>query len=205
EKLLIPAFVFFFQMLYPFPAINRGTSDVAGAAGGCILVRRDRLAAAGGLAAIKSALIDDCALARLVKDHGGRLWLGLADDSFSIRAYPRLGDIWAMVARTADTQLGHSLPLLAATLGGLAIVYGAPPLLLLAVPWHGDFLAAGLAASACAAMAAAYGPTLGYYRQSRWWSALLPVAAMLYGAMTVSSAIRHRRGRGGAWKERHYA
>ncbi len=204
EKLLIPAFVFFFQMLYPFPAINQGSRNVAGAAGGCIVLRRARLERAGGLAPIKDALIDDCALARLIKDHGGRLWLGLGEDSHSIRPYPKLADIWAMVARTADTQLKHSLLLLAGTLAGLALVYAAPVAVAVTFGWHGSVTALALAVAAWAAMAWAYWPTLRAYRMAWPWALSLPLAAMLYGAMTLSSAWRYRRGRGGGWKQRHY-
>lgn len=204
EKLLIPAFVFFFQMLYPFPAINQGRRNVAGAAGGCILLRRRLLEEAGGLAAIKSALIDDCALARLIKDQGGRLWLGLGEDSFSIRPYPRLADIWSMVARTADTQLKHSLLLLAGTLAGLALVYMAPPILAVTLPLHHGITTATLAGIAWLGMMVAYWPSLRYYGLPWRWTLSLPAAALLYGAMTVSSAWRYRRGKGGGWKRRHY-
>ncbi|GAB4146579.1 MAG: hypothetical protein Tsb0016_17060 [Sphingomonadales bacterium] len=204
EKLLIPAFVFFFQMLYPFPAINQGRRNVAGAAGGCILLNRALLERAGGLPPIKEALIDDCALARLIKDHGGRLWLGLGEDSHSIRPYPKLADIWAMVARTADTQLRHSLLLLAGTLAGLLLVYVAPVLIAVTFGLHGSVTALALALAAWTAMAWAYWPTLHAYRMAWPWALSLPLAAGLYGAMTLSSAWRYRRGRGGGWKQRHY-
>jgi hopene-associated glycosyltransferase HpnB len=152
ERLLVPAFVFFFQMLYPFPAVNRAGRRTAAAAGGCMLVRRRALAEAGGIAAIRGQLIDDVALARAIKHRpgGGRIWLGLGDSARSLRPYESLGSLWAMVARTADTQLGHSLPLLAATVLAMVLTFAGPPLALLAWPLHGDAVAAGLGLSATA-------------------------------------------------------
>ena len=125
ERLLIPPFVFFFQLLYPFDAVNDPASRVAAAAGGCVLVRRQALHEAGGLASIRGALIDDVALARAIKRRpgGGRIWLGLGDSAQSLRRYERLGEIWAMVARTADTQLRHSLLLLLGTVLGMTLLY----------------------------------------------------------------------------------
>ncbi len=138
EKLLVPAFVFFFQKLYPFAAINDPARKTAGAAGGCLLVRRSSLAAAGGIEAIRGRLIDDCALAEVVQTAGGRLWLGLADDSHSLRPYTRLGDVWDMVARTAFTQLDYSWMKLAGTVVGMVLIYLLPPLgvLGLALSWQ---------------------------------------------------------------------
>lgn len=205
--LLMPAFVFFFQLLYPFPWVNRPQRRVAAAAGGCILLRRDALEAIGGVAAIRGALIDDCALAARVK-HGppGRaIWLGLAQDEVvSLRDNRRLGTIWAMVARTAFTQLRHSPWLLALTLVGLALVFLAPAALLVASLLGAGAWPAAAGALAMAAMVAAYAPTLRLYGRPWWQGLALPAAAALYGAMTVSSAIRHWRGRGGAWKGRTY-
>lgn len=204
ERLLVPAFVFFFQMLYPFRAVNDDRARAAAAAGGCVLLRRDALARAGGLAAIRGAVIDDCTLARAVKDSGGALWLGLADDSRSLRAADSLAPLWRMVERTAFTQLHYSFLLLAGTVAGLALVFLAPPAAVL----HG--LAAGRAAEVLAGgagwllMVRAYGPTLAAYGQSIGRGFALPVAAALYALMTVSSALAHWRGRGGAWKGRHY-
>lgn len=200
--LLIPAFVFFFQKLYPFPAVADPASRVAGAAGGCLLVRRQALARAGGLEAVRSALIDDCALARSVKDSGGRLWLGLTRTVRSLRPYHGLGDVWRMVARTAYTQLDHRPALLAGTVLAMALTYLVPPLALLALPWHGSAAAAAMGGLAWLAMAFAYRPTLALYERPVWEAPLLPLAALLYTAMTADSALAHWRGAGGRWKGR---
>ena len=204
ERLLVPAFVFFFQMLYPFPAVNRAGRRTAAAAGGCLLVRRRALAEAGGIAAIRGQLIDDVALARAIKHRpgGGRIWLGLGDGARSLRPYESLGSLWAMVARTADTQLGHSLPLLAATVLAMVLTFAVPPLAALAWPLHGDAVAAGLGGIAWLAMIAAYRPTVGAYGLGPVWLLSLPLAALLFVAMTVNSARQHRRGIGGRWKGR---
>jgi hopene-associated glycosyltransferase HpnB len=205
--LLVPAFVFFFQMLYPFPLANRSEHPVAAAAGGCVLIRRDALAAIGGIGAIRGALIDDCTLAAKVKraGTGHAIWLGLAEDEVvSLRDNRRLGTIWTMVARTAFTQLGHSWALLAATLAGLALVFLAPPMLLVAGLTGAGWWPTVTGALGWAAMAVAYAPTLALYGRPWWQGLALPLAAALYGAMTLSSALRHRRGRGGAWKGRTY-
>jgi hopene-associated glycosyltransferase HpnB len=204
ERLLIPAFVFFFQMLYPFPLVNRAASRVAAAAGGCMLVRRAALDRAGGMAAIRGAVIDDCALARMIKGQGGRLWLGLTETVRSVRPYPRLADIWGMVARSAYTQLNHSPPLLAAATLGMVLAFLVPPLLLVLGLLLGARLAAVLALLAWLAMAVAYRPTLALYGKGPAAALLLPFAAALYTAMTVDSALRHWRGQGGAWKGRRY-
>lgn len=204
EKLLIPAFVFFFQKLYPFSRVNDAASPTAAASGGCVLLSRQALARIGGLAAIRGELIDDCALAREVK-RGGRIWLGLADGSLSIRPYDRLADIWAMVARTAFHQLGYSTALLAATVIGMLLLYAAPPLAVLVWPAHGGDVALALGVLAWLAMAVCYRPTSALYGRAWWEAALLPLAALLYTAMTVDSARRHWRGRGGMWKARAFA
>jgi hopene-associated glycosyltransferase HpnB len=205
ERLLVPAFVYFFRKLYPFAAVNNDRSKVAAAAGGCVLVRRDALARIGGFAALRGALIDDCTLAAAIKAQGGRLWLGLADTSLSLRVYDKLADIWAMVARSAYAQLRHSVLLLTGTVIGLAIIYLAPPLIALLYPLHGDSAAAFLSGTAWLAMTISFVPMLAYYRLSWPWALTLPVAALLYIAMTVDSARRHAKGAGGAWKGRHYA
>ena len=199
ERWLIPAFVFFFAMLYPFAWVNRADRRTAAAAGGCMLVRRNALARIGGIARIGSALIDDCALAAAVKP-GGPIWLGYGRRTRSLRVYPKVGDIWAMVARTAYVQLDHSPLLLGLTVIGMAVTYLAPPLLVLAggVP-------ALLGALAWAAMALAYAPSLRRYGRSLVWAPLLPLVALFYVAATIGSAWRHYRGRGGAWKGRVYA
>ena len=203
QRLLIPAFVFFFQKLYPFPWVNDPARAVAGAAGGSMLVRRQALDRIGGLQAIQGALIDDCSLARALKGGGGRLWLGLSETDRSLRPYDGLGGIWRMVKRTAFDQLGHSPLLLVGTLAGLALVYLAGPVALLAWPWHGDHNAAMFGALAWAAMAASYRPTLALYGLPALRGLTLPLAAFCYGLMTADSALAHWRGRGGHWKGRH--
>lgn len=196
ERFLIPAFVFFFAMLYPFAWTDDTRRRTAAAAGGCVLVRREAFARAGGFAAIKGELIDDCALARLMKRHGP-IRLAMTQETRSLRPYPRIGDVAAMVARTAYTQLGRNPLLLAGTVLGMAAVYLAPPLLLLAggVP-------AWLGLAAWAAMALCYAPMLRFYGCSLLWAPLLPAVAAVYLAATVQSALRHYRGRGGEWKGR---
>ena len=209
-RLLIPPFVFFFQKLYPFPWSNDRDARTAAAAGGCNLVRAEALAAAGGITAIRDALIDDCALAALIKGRarpgtaprGRGIWLGLTEAAVSIRPYRALGEVWRMVARTAYTQLQHSPWLLAGTLVGMALLYLAPPLIPLTLPLHGEPLAAGLAAAAWLAMAFAAWPTYRLYREPPWRCLLLPMAALLYTAMTFDSALQHWHGRGGRWKGR---
>jgi hopene-associated glycosyltransferase HpnB len=206
-RLLIPAFVFFFQKLYPFALVGDPASPVAGAAGGCVLIDRESLAQAGGIAAIRGALIDDCTLAHLVK-HGpprGAIWLGLADhEVVSQRDNRSLASIWAMVARTAFTQLRHSAGLLAGSLAGLALVYLAGPVAVLGWPWHGDAAAAGIGAMAWGLSALAYRPTLRLYRLHAGWTLTLPLAAAIYTLMTLDSARRHWTGRGAGWKGRTY-
>lgn len=204
ERLLIPAFVFFFQMLYPFPAVNRRPSETGGAAGGCLLVERTALADIGGLAAIKGALIDDCALAEAVRRQGHYLWLGHADDSRSIRPYGGLEDLWRMVARTAYTQLGYSPWILAGTVVALLVVFLVPPLAVLLSPWHGSLLALLAGAASLALMVQAYRPTLALYGMGIFHALTLPVAGALYTAMTVDSARQHWQGKGGQWKARSY-
>jgi hopene-associated glycosyltransferase HpnB len=204
ERLLVPAFVFFFQKLYPFPRANDGRSRTAAAAGGCVLIRRAALERIGGIAAIRGALIDDCSLARAVKRSGGRLWLGLAEGTRSLRVYRDLAPIWMMVARSAFTQLRYSPLLLAGTAVGMVLLYLAPPLLVLMAPIHADSLAAVLAAVAWLLMCVAYLPTVRYYRQPIALTLTLPVAGLLYLGMTLDSARRHWWGRGSRWKGRDY-
>jgi hopene-associated glycosyltransferase HpnB len=204
ERLLIPAFVFFFQKLYPFPWVNDRALSTAGAAGGCMLVRRAALERAGGIAAVKDALIDDCALAAALKKNGA-IWLGLADRSASVRRYPRIADVWRMVARTAYTQLRHSPLRVLGTVLGMTLLYLVPPLAMILCPFLGAWTAAALAAAAFALMLFAYRPTWELYRGDDPAILLLPLAALLYTAMTVDSALRHFRGQGGAWKGRTYA
>jgi hopene-associated glycosyltransferase HpnB len=199
ERMLIPAFVFFFGMLYPFRWANRPRGRVAAAAGGCMLVRRDTLERIGGVAAFRNALIDDCALARRVKREGA-IWLGHAQATASLRAYTGFREIWAMIARSAYTQLGRSPPLLALTVLGLALTYLVPPVLALTPgPWL------PLAGLAWLGMAVAFQPVLMLYGRSPFWGLALPAIALFYLAATIGSAVDHWRGRGGQWKGRAQA
>jgi hopene-associated glycosyltransferase HpnB len=197
EKFLIPPFVFFFALLYPFSWSNNPRKATAAAAGGCVLLRRSAYERIGGYAAIKGELIDDCALAAAVKKSGGSIWLGLTQGTESLRLYPEIADIWNMVARTAYTQLDHSPLLLAGTVLGLVLTYLAPVLLLFA-----GGMAALLGLAAWIVMAAIYAPMLRFYGRSLLWAPLLPVAASVYLGATIASAWRHWRGRGGQWKGR---
>lgn len=204
ERLLIPAFVFFFQKLYPFPWVNDPKRREAAAAGGCLLVRRDALARAGGLEAIRGRLIDDCALAGLVKSRGGALWLGFDNRLKSLRGYGSLGGLWRMVARSAFEQLGNSAVLLVVAVAGMAFLYLVPPLAAIG-GWIGADPVAGLGGGlAWALMAWAYRPSLGLYDEAPRKALLLPLAGFLYTLMTLDSARRTWQGRGGAWKGRHY-
>ncbi len=206
EKLLIPPFVFFFAMLYPFRWIADPGRRTAAAAGGCLLVRADALNRSGGLEAMHDALIDDCTLAsrikRLGRPGGGRLRLALTRRSHSIRPYPALSDLWHMVARSAYTQLRHSPILLLGTLLGMTIAYVVPPLVVLTAPIHGDAIAAALAALAWMLMAALFRPTARLYGRGWPIAFALPVAALFYAAMTADSARRHAAGKGGLWTGR---
>jgi hopene-associated glycosyltransferase HpnB len=202
ERLIIPAFVYFFAQLYPFRWVGRPDRRTAAAAGGCILVRRSALEAAGGLASIRSAVIDDVALARHLKRSGAAIWLGLADDVRSVRPYPRLANLWHMVARSAYTQLRRSPWILAVTLIGLVAVYMGPPAALIAGAVSGSGCLAASGALALATMSATYLPTVRYYGLGWRWALTLPVAAAVYAAMTADSARRHWQGEGVAWKGR---
>ncbi len=200
ERWLAPAFVYFFQMLYPFPAVNRAERRVAAAAGGCILVDRSQLEHAGSFAAIKGELIDDVALARRIKAGGGRLWLGTSDASRSLRRYGFRSFV-DMVARTAFTELRHSFVRLATAVLGLGLVFVAPPLL--AVLGSGVARAGGLVG--CGMMFWSFRPTLRAYGLGSVWLLGLPAAAAAYLGMTVLSAWRHYRGQGATWHGRRYA
>jgi hopene-associated glycosyltransferase HpnB len=200
ERLIVPAFVYFFAQLYPFARVN-GRGRTAAAAGGCMLVRRAALEDAGGLARIRGAVIDDVSLGRLLKRRG-RIWLGLSGDIASVRPYPHLRDLWDMVARSAYTQLRHSPLLLAGTVLGLVLTYVVPPAALVAGLAVGDWMLALVGGLAWLVMAATYLPMLRFYRLAPWRALLLPAIAALYAAMTVDSARRHRVGRGAAWKGR---
>jgi hopene-associated glycosyltransferase HpnB len=197
ERMLIPAFVFFFQMLYPFAWVNRPGSAMAAAAGGCMLARRDALEAAGGVAAIRGSLIDDCAMGRAMKAQGP-IWLGLTDSAHSLRPYPDFEDVRRMVARSAYDQLNYSPLLLAGTVLGMLLTYLLPPLFAIL----GAGLPQILGAAAFALMIIAFLPIIRFYRLPPLWAAALPVIATLYMAFTVDSAAQHWRGKGGLWKGR---
>ncbi|HUO97698.1 MAG TPA: glycosyltransferase [Rhizomicrobium sp.] len=199
EKFLIPAFVFFFDMLFPFGAVNDPRSKTAAAAGGCMLVRRQALEAAGGIESIRSAIIDDCALARRMKEQGP-IWLGLSERAVSLRPYPKIADVRAMVSRSAYAQLDYSPVVLAGTVLGMLLVYVVP---IAGVAWGG--LAALLGTLAWAAMTVAFQPMLRFYRLSPFWGLALPVIGVFYTAFTIDSAVQHWRGRGGMWKGRAQA
>jgi hopene-associated glycosyltransferase HpnB len=201
ERLLIPPFLHFFLMLYPPRWIADPNASTAGAAGGCILLRRNVLAPIGGIASIRGEVIDDCALARTVKKNGGRIWMGLTRKSVSLRSYGTFAEIRDLIARTAFTQLRHSSVLLIATLAGLFATY------LLA--WTLFFIYPGeawpLVDTAIALMTATFLVTVRFYNLSAAWALTLPVAAVFYGYATCLSAARYWLGRGGQWKGRAQA
>lgn len=204
ERLVVPAFVYFFAQLYPFRRIGRTGTRTAAAAGGCVLLRTEAAVRARIPDSIRGAVIDDVALARAVKRGGGRVWLGLADRVDSVRPYPRLADLWRMVSRSAYAQLRHQPALLLGTIAGLALVYLVPPVSLAVGAASGDRVAAVLGGLAWLVMTGTYVPMLRYYRQPLWQAPLLPVTAFLYLLMTADSAVQHYRGRGAAWKGRTY-
>ena len=198
ETLLIPAFVFFFFMLYPPAWVASRYRKTAAAAGGCILIRPSALDRIGGIAAIRGEIIDDCALARAVKRTGGRIWLAVTEDTRSIREYDTFEPIRAMIARTAFAQLHHSIFLLAGTILGMAVIFVAPPVLLLTR----NPVAAIFGLATWALMSIAYIPALRFYGRSVAWAPLLPLVALFYMSATVDSAISYWSGRGGVWKNR---
>ena len=211
ERAVVPAFVYFFAMLYPFRRVNRPRGRTAAAAGGCMLVRRQALAEAGGLGRIRGARIDDVALGQLLgRRPGGRVWLGLATGVTSQRPYPRLADLWAMVARSAYTQLRYSPLLLAGTVAGLALLFVVPPLaaagglaaLAIGAGGAGGGLLATTGLATWAIMSVTWVPMLRLYRLSPLRAPALPLLALAYTAMTVDSARRHHAGGGTAWKGR---
>jgi hopene-associated glycosyltransferase HpnB len=199
ERALVPAFVYFFQMLYPFASVNNPRSRVAAGAGGTVLVRKSALDRIGGIEAIKGALIDDVTLAKAVKTVGP-IYLGHSGLATSIRPYPHFADIWSMVSRTAFTQLRYSLTLLILTLLGLALVWLVPVWAL----WFGQGWIRACGAATCALAAASYIPTLMRYNRSPLWALALPLIALFYMAATVGSAVRHWFGTGSQWKNRAY-
>jgi hopene-associated glycosyltransferase HpnB len=213
ERVIVPAFVYFFAQLYPFRRVNDPKSGTAAAAGGCMLVKRSALAAAGGLAPLKGALIDDVALGTLLKKHGNRTWLGLTTDIRSARPYPSLASLWHMIARSAYVQLRYNPLLLAGTIVGLLLLYVAPPagvLAALAGAAAGDtglpVTLAGIAGLVgWALMTASYVPMLRLYRLSAFRAPALPLIAVLYAAMTADSARRHYSGRAVSWRGRSAA
>jgi hopene-associated glycosyltransferase HpnB len=211
ERALVPAFVYFFALLYPFRRVSRPGARTAGAAGGCMLVRREALEAAAGLERIRGELIDDVALGRVLKRRpgSGGVWLGHATGVTSLRPY-RFSDLWAMVARSAYTQLRHSPALLAGTVAGLMVLFATPPVaavagvlgLLAGSSGSPATVAAACGPAAWLVMASTEVPVLRLYGLNPLRGAALPAVAFLYTAMTVDSARRHRRGVGGAWKDR---
>jgi hopene-associated glycosyltransferase HpnB len=207
EKLLIPTFIFFFQKLYPFPWVNDPQKSTAAAAGGCILIKREVLERIGRIECIKNALIDDCALAKAVKESHpqSKIWLGLTRSVYSVRPYDSLGTIWDMVARTAFTQLNYSRLLLLGTLMGMVLVYVVPPIGAIGGSLAGNWEVAIAGFSAWFLMSLAYFPTVRLYGRSPLWTLALPVIALLYMLMTLDSAWRHWQGRGGSWKGRVYS
>jgi hopene-associated glycosyltransferase HpnB len=198
ERLLIPAFVFFFFMLYPTAWIRDQRRRVAGAAGGCMLMRPQALQQAGGMPAIRDRIIDDCALADAVKRSGGRVWLGVTPDTMSTRRYESFGEIGRMIARTAFNQLRHSAGLLAGSIIGLAITYLLPVALL----FSGHAGLAAIGALGWLLMTIAYFPMVRFYGLSAGWALTLPMAASFYMFATVDSAVKFWSGRGGEWKGR---
>ena len=197
ERLTIPAFVFFFFQLYPPRWIASRNRSTAGAAGGCVLIRPAALQKAGGIEAIRGELIDDCALARIVRQSGGSLWLGTTDTTVSTRKYPTFADVRQMISRTAFTQLRYSPLLLAGTVAGMLILY--------LVPVVGTFRGSAFAAAAWLVMAGIYAPTVRFYRQPLLTGFFLPAVAVFYICATVESAVRYWTGRGGSWKGRNQA
>ena len=200
ERAFIPAFVYFFQMLYPFRWVGDAKKKMAGAAGGTMLVRRAALDRIEGVTHIRHHLIDDCALAKEIKASGGGIWLGHAEQTVSLRVYGDWREIWQMIARTAYVQLRHSLLLLLGCVLSMSLIYLAPPSLALCA--HGAARWIGLLAWLL--MALSFQPTLRRYRQSPLWGAALPLIALFYLCATMGSAVRHYGGRGGGWKNRVY-
>lgn len=201
ERALIPPFLYFFLMLYPPKWIADEELGTAGAAGGCILLRREALARIGGLAAIRGEVIDDCALAKAVKLSGGKVWMELTRKSTSLRAYGTFGEIRDLIARTAFTQLRYSALILVGTLAGMFLTYAAPVLLLFVY----DSTARALGFVAWLLMALSFLPTVRFYRLSPLWAPLLPLTAVFYTYATWLSAVRYWMGKGGLWKGRAQA
>jgi hopene-associated glycosyltransferase HpnB len=210
ERVIVPAFVYFFAQLYPFKKVNNPRSRTSAGAGGCMLIAAEALERAGGLEPMRGALIDDVALGTLLKKNGNRIWLGLATDIRSDRPYPSLGSLWNMIARSAYVQLRYNPALLAGTLIGLLLLYAVPPagviaaLIAVAVGSTGTAVAvSGIAGLlGWALMTASYLPMLRFYRLSPLRAPALPLIALLYAAMTADSARRHYSGRAVSWRGR---
>ncbi len=200
ERLLMPAFVYFFKVLYPFPRVNSAVSRVAGAAGGCVLLETQLLEHIRAFRSIRSAVIDDCTLAQRVKSEGFKIWLGLTHSAKSIRGYKRLKEIWDMVARAAFAQLHYSTPLLLLCTVLMLVVYVAPVALLVS----NRAVVRYLALVSLTLMVVTYAPTLRFYGRSIAWALCLPLVAGLFVAMTWTSALRYWRGERTRWKGRVY-
>ena len=204
EQLLIPAFVFFFQKLYPFSWVNNPKKATAAAAGGCILIHSEALNRIGGLQIIRQALIDDCSLAKAVKSTHGKIWLGLSTLTYSLRPYDSLKTIWDMVARSAYTQLNYSPFLLIGSLLGMTLVYLLPPIAIIFGLVLGNWIITLISFIGYLLMTFAYFPIIRFYKCSPVFAFSLPIIAFLYTSMTIDSALQHWQGRGGAWKGRVY-
>ena len=201
ERLLMPAFIFFFKLLYPFGLANKPTSRMAAAAGGFILVETQALRSGGAFGSLHDALIDDCTLAARIKQAGGSIWIGLSHSARSLRGYYDLRTIWEMVARTAYTQLNYSLVMLVLCTIIMVSMFWVAPFVFLLLPDQETYM---ISACAWVAMFLAYRPTLIYYFRSPFWVFVLPVIGSLYLAMTWTSAIRYWRGERARWKDRRY-
>jgi hopene-associated glycosyltransferase HpnB len=204
EKLLIPAFIFFFQKLYPFPWVNNPHRNTAAAAGGCILIRKDTLEEIGGIGILRDALIDDCTLAATVKSPQRPIWLGLTETSISLRPYNSLDTIWDMIARTAYTQLNYSPLLLLGTVIVMSLIYLLPPVALIIGLIVKNPLLVLLSFVTWLLITVTYYPTIKLYKLPFWRAFSLPLNAFLYTLMTIDSGWRHWRGKGGGWKGRTY-
>lgn len=215
EQFLIPAFVFFFQKLYPFSWVNDPQNKMAAAAGGCILIRAQALNNIGGIQVVRQALIDDCALAKAVKYinkseaknilNSTAIWLGLTDSTHSLRPYPSLKTIWDMVARTAFTQLNYSPWLLVGTITGMTLIYLVPPVSFILGILIENQLVLIIGLLTWLLMAIAYFPTLKLYQCSPLWALSLPAIALLYNLMSINSALLYWQGKGVSWKGRVYS
>ena len=204
EKRIIPAFIYYFQMLYPFQAVNNPKKTQAGAAGGCVLIKREALDAIGGFHAIKDKLIDDCELGKAVKKKGYKIWLGHGTESHSRRGSSGLGDLWKMVTRTAFVQLNYSYIYLFGAILGMFIMYSVPVLACLYGTLTSQWILAGLGASAWTLMALTFWPTLKAYHRNRLEAFLMPLTAHLFMGMTLQAAWLHLRGRHSGWHDRVY-